>query len=286
MIFHLMMELILTFHCLRIVKGEEDEDQSGIVKDANVDPFQFMLPQVYCFKCQLGEYLIECLRFGGVDITSANVIIGLDATFFPHQERIALGDFHKGVMKKWERFKKSFGILRMGGEDQLFNQNHSNLIVLYIDEWASIARMAHCGYGSHVPKSQILQNIGEQNWLVGGNRHDIPKPYIIEVIQACVHCNYGQLRNEGGIGEQGGIQPFRQYIEVFTMPRANEEEFINFLKAQHAVRLNLIHVYQRTMPYSSKVDMYVCHCGRKFWGKALTLMTPMTEFDNDLLRNL
>jgi hypothetical protein len=37
---------------------------------------------------------------GGVDITSPDVIIGLDAAFFPHQEGIALGDFHKGVMKK------------------------------------------------------------------------------------------------------------------------------------------------------------------------------------------
>jgi hypothetical protein len=37
---------------------------------------------------------------GGVDITSPDFIIGLDAAFFPHQEGIALGDFHKGVMKK------------------------------------------------------------------------------------------------------------------------------------------------------------------------------------------
>jgi hypothetical protein len=44
---------------------EEDKDQPGIVEDANVDLFQFMLPQVYCFKHQLGEYLIECLRYGG-----------------------------------------------------------------------------------------------------------------------------------------------------------------------------------------------------------------------------
>jgi hypothetical protein len=120
-------------------EGEDNEDQPGIVEEANVDPFQFMLPRVYCFKRQLGEYLIECLRSGGVNITSPNVIIGLDAGFYPHQEGIALGDFHKELMKKWEWFKKSFGILRMGGEDRLFNQNHPNLIVPYIDEWASIA---------------------------------------------------------------------------------------------------------------------------------------------------
>jgi hypothetical protein len=71
---------------------------------------------------------------GGVDITSPDVIIGLDAAFFPHQEGIALGDFNKRVVKKWERFKKNFGILRMGGEDRLFNRNHPNLIVPYIDE--------------------------------------------------------------------------------------------------------------------------------------------------------
>jgi hypothetical protein len=134
-------------------EGEEDEDQPGVVEEANVDPFQFMLYRVYCFKCQLGEYLIECLRSGGVDITSPNVITGLDVGFYPHQERIALGDFHKGVMKKWERFKKSFGILMMEGEDRLFNRNHPNLIVPYIDEWASIARTTHCWDGTHVPKA-------------------------------------------------------------------------------------------------------------------------------------
>jgi hypothetical protein len=110
-----------------------------------------------------------------------------------------------------------------------------------------------------------------QNWLVGGNRHGIPKPYIIEFIKACVHCNYRQPRNEGEIGEQGGVPAFRQYTEVFTMPRANEGEFINSLKAQHAVRLNLIHVYRRTMPYPSRVEVYVCHCGRKFRGKAFNI---------------
>jgi hypothetical protein len=30
--------------------GKEDEDQPQIIKDANVDLFQFMLPPVYCFK--------------------------------------------------------------------------------------------------------------------------------------------------------------------------------------------------------------------------------------------
>jgi hypothetical protein len=43
------------------------------------------------------------------------------------------------------------------------------------------------------------------------------------------------------------------------------------VKAQHAVRLNLIHVYQRTMPYPSKVEVYMCHRGRKFWGKAFNI---------------
>jgi hypothetical protein len=111
----------------------------------------------------------------------------------------------------------------MGGEDRLFNQNHPNLIVPYIDEWASIARMVHCRDGTHVPKAQTLQNVAQQNWLVGENRHGIPKPYIIEFIKACEHCNCGQLRNEGG------IRAFWQYTEVFSMPRANEEEFINSL---------------------------------------------------------
>jgi ribosomal protein L31E len=55
------------------------------------------------------------------------------------------------------------------------------------------------------------------------------------------------------------------------MPRANEKEFINSLKAQCAVRLNLIHVYRRKMPYPSKVEVYVCHCGRKFRGKAFNI---------------
>jgi hypothetical protein len=101
-----------------------------------------------------------------------------------------------------------------------------------------------------------------------------------------VHCNYGQPRNEEGIGEQDGVRAFRQYTEVFTMPRANEEEFINSLKAQHAMRLNLIYVYRRTMPYPSRVEVYVCHRGRKFWAKLLTLMRPMTKFGNGLPKNL
>jgi hypothetical protein len=40
---------------------------------------------------------------------------------------------------------------------------------------------------------------------------------------------------------------------MYTIPRANEEEFINILKVWHVVRLNLIHVYRKIMPYPSKV---------------------------------
>jgi hypothetical protein len=176
-------------------EGEEDDDQPEMVKDANVDPFQFMLPRVYCFKLELGEYLIQCLRPGGVDITSPDVTIGLDGAFFPQQEGVALGDFHKQVVKKWERFKKGFGIIRMEGEDRLFNQKHPTLIVPYIDEWASIIQRAHCEDGTHVPELKILSNIGNHNWLVGGNNHGIPKPYITEVIKTCRECNFGQPRN-------------------------------------------------------------------------------------------
>jgi hypothetical protein len=46
-------------------EGKEDKDQPRIVDEANVDPFQFILPRVYCFKRQLGEYLNECLKYGG-----------------------------------------------------------------------------------------------------------------------------------------------------------------------------------------------------------------------------
>jgi hypothetical protein len=66
--------------------GEEDEDQVEMVKEPNVDPFQFMLPRVYCFKQELTEYLIQCLRSRKVDITTPNVTFRLDATFFLHQE--------------------------------------------------------------------------------------------------------------------------------------------------------------------------------------------------------
>jgi hypothetical protein len=93
-------EIDFNFPLLLDSKGEEDEDQPGIVEEANVDPFQFILPRVYCFKRQLGEYLIECLRSRGIDITSPDIIIGLDVGFYPHKEGIALGDFHKGLMKK------------------------------------------------------------------------------------------------------------------------------------------------------------------------------------------
>ena len=48
-----------------------------------------------------------------MNATSPDVIIGLDAICFSHKKRIVLGDFHKVVMKKWERFKKGFGILRI-----------------------------------------------------------------------------------------------------------------------------------------------------------------------------
>jgi hypothetical protein len=70
----------------------------------------------------------------------------------------------------------------MGGEDRLFNRNHPNLIVPYIDEWASITLTAHCEDGTRVPKAQTLPNVAEKNWLLEGNRHGIPKPYIIELI--------------------------------------------------------------------------------------------------------
>jgi hypothetical protein len=62
----------------------------------------------------LGDYLIQYLRSGGgMNATSPDVIIELDAIFFLHQKIIALDDFHKVVIKKWERFKKGFEILRI-----------------------------------------------------------------------------------------------------------------------------------------------------------------------------
>jgi hypothetical protein len=63
--------------------GEEDDNQLGMVEEVNVDPFQFISPRVYCFKRELGQYLIQCLKSGEVDVTSPNVIIGLDGAFFP-----------------------------------------------------------------------------------------------------------------------------------------------------------------------------------------------------------
>jgi hypothetical protein len=65
--------------------------------------------------------------------------------------------------------------------------------------------MVHCRNRTHVPKVQTLLNVGEQDWLVGSNRHGIPKSYIIEVIKAYVDCNFGQPRNEGRIDERCGI---------------------------------------------------------------------------------
>jgi hypothetical protein len=184
----------------------QDDDQPEMVEDSNVDPFQFMLPRVYCFKQELGEYLIQCLRPREVDVTSPDAIMGLNGAFFPLQEEVALGDFHKRVVKKYERFKKSFGIIRMEDEDRLFNRKHPTLIVPYIDEWASIVQRAHCGDETHVPELKTLLNIGNHNWLIRGNSRGIPKPNITGVIKTCRECNFGQPKNVRGGIEQCQVQ--------------------------------------------------------------------------------
>jgi hypothetical protein len=80
----------------------------------------------------------------------------------------------------------------------------------------------------------------------------------------------GNQEMKEGLVNKVGFEHFGN-TQRNAMPRANEEEFINSLKAHHAVRLNLIHVYRRTMLYPSRVEVYVCHRGRKFRGKAFNI---------------
>jgi hypothetical protein len=115
---------------------ESDEDEVGEhvnrIQNENLDPSMFLHATYYSFKRELGNYLIDW-RMNKI-VPSADTISTLDPTFF-RREGNSLEAWHKGILKKWEKYGRIFGIQKIAnGEDRLFNKKHPHLTVPYIDE--------------------------------------------------------------------------------------------------------------------------------------------------------
>ena len=192
-----------------------------------------------------------------------DIIMELDDNFFPHKEGMPLELWRKGCLKKLARFKRGFTLQRTVNEgDRLFTTKQPNCIVPYIEEWPSIVRNAHFVDGFHLSIDDTMAKIEERKWLIGSNIQGIPKPFIDEMVETCGGCKFGdQSTDTSGEGRY-----FRQYTEHHKIPVAEQEEFMNNLKATYSVCLKPIHKYSRVLPNASTVFIYVCHRGTRFSG--------------------
>jgi len=244
----------IDFNLPPLLEGDEEVDSGedvGGVQEEYLNPSLFLHTTYYSFERGLGNYFVDWCN--GRIVPLADTINTFDPNFFC-RDGVSLEVWHKGILKKWERYGRQFEI-RTGtnGEACLFNKKNPHLFILYVEEWPSIVLKAYHGGERHRTYKETVAKIEEEGWIVGTQLNGIPNPFIEKVISSCSVCHYGHQAHERT------VHRLRQYNAKYTMPLGEVEAFLNNLKAQHLVRLKPIHRYPRVKPLASNVIIYVCH---------------------------
>jgi hypothetical protein len=115
---------------------ELHDEHVEVDDETNLDPFLFVSSTFYSFKREVGEYLIQCLKYPQEVKADPNTILSLDANFLWREEGTPLELFHQGVLRKWRSYEQNFRVRRINNVDRLFNDTHKirHLIVPYVEE--------------------------------------------------------------------------------------------------------------------------------------------------------
>jgi hypothetical protein len=79
-------------------------------EETNLNLFLFVSSTFYSFKREVGEYLIQCLKYPKEIKADPNTILKLDANFLHRKDGTLLELLHQGVLKKWWTYEQNFRV--------------------------------------------------------------------------------------------------------------------------------------------------------------------------------
>jgi hypothetical protein len=79
-------------------------------EETNLNLFLIVSSTFYSFKREVGEYLIQCLKYPKEIKADPNTILKLDANFLHRKDGTLLELLHQGVLKKWWTYEQNFRV--------------------------------------------------------------------------------------------------------------------------------------------------------------------------------